>query len=234
MKKIIILSVLGAITIACIFFGTYKHTNQFFPVIHIGRNADKNIYDSNEKREINTQLDKFDSIEINGYVAGLEIQTGKYFHFYSNYNRSQLRPEYKIENGTLKISQNPFKTTVGNNTCNLKITVPASTKLNTITIKVNVGDIEITDLHCIDINSTTNVGKIKISNVDFTNAEVKTNVGEVLFKQIDGIEDFNVELETNVGEITVYGNNYHKNFKQKAKTSNHIKAKTNVGEIRIK
>lgn len=225
MKKTIILSIAAVLTIGCIIYGTNRHTNHSIGFFKS---------DIEKENSINENLNKFDSIDLSGSVMGVEIVQGKEYRFLADYNHESLKPEFKINNGKLTITQDAIKISHGNNNCKLKITVPENALLKNISITLNVGDVRLENLDCTGVTVKTNVGQINILDTKFDDANIKSNVGEVKIVPVDKISEYKIDAETNVGQIIVDGQLYKKQFSQKNNTGKSISAKTNVGEIKIK
>lgn len=244
--KAIILCVLAIITIFCIFFGTYRFSgNVKKRFINFFNGDEKYIedffdsfdddFDDNltfENNKIDTTLEAFSNIKINSKVMSVTIKNGDQYHLYCTYNRDKLKPEYKVENNTLIIYQQGIKNN-GNIKCNVLITVPRSTQLNTTEIELNVGEIILSGFDCENLKITNNVGEIDIRNINFEDLNAQTNVGEISVNTMLPIDEYKITATTNIGDVKVDGFNARKTYSQKGTTNKSIYLNTNVGEIDI-
>lgn len=246
MKKTIYLIGLAVITIAAIIYGTNYRFKKFNNDFKDFKEGMKSIFEddgnmsfsfnteiSNFKETIDSDIDEFKDIKLNVKVSEVIIEEeGTKFHFYATYNRENLKPDFKIENGTLYVNQNKGSKN-GNNNCKIIITVPRFTDLENVDVTVNVGELDISNIRCEKAKLKTNVGEIDINDVHFTKLDVENNVGEIDIHTVYGIDEYSLDLETNIGEVNVDGKT-HKHYTQKANGEMYIHAKSNVGEISIR
>ena len=241
MKKTILLVALVLITAFCICYGTYKHTGGFKGNFHFSFDDDKG-WKSDEssdesRREINESLEKFSSIKIDAAIMALTIEQGDDFRIESSFNKEHLKPAFSVNGGQLTVKQTGRKNhgiNAGSQNCRVVVTIPSGTRLDSISIDSNVGDVRLRKLTADDIDINLNVGEISVRDVDFNVIDCDNNVGEISIYPEGNLDDFSMSLSTDVGEVHVDGKRYKKNYNVRGNGSKKIKANTNVGEINIR
>lgn len=239
MKKTVILIILTVITITCIFYGIYKQNEKFkesidnscfnYSFFGFSSNNNKNYKESN----LSTNLETFNSIELNAKVMAVTIKQGSTFHLTCNSNRESLIPEYYISNGILYIKQNKSSNN-GNNNCELELTIPRFTQFDKVNITTNVGEISLQDFDCQKLEIENHVGQIDISEINFDVLSAKSNVGEINIQTISEIQDYSIDADTNIGVINIENSNSNKKYSHNGNTPKTIKVFTNIGEINIR
>lgn len=239
MKKNILIIVLGVITLACIFYGTYRN-------LFRGRirwfddegNLIMSSEDSNKplgKESFSEELKDFSKIKIDVTIASIGIKEGSSFRIEATYNRENLKPEFEIKGDTLEIFQNKKRSSVGDNSCRVIVTVPAGTYFDSVRINSNVGDIEFAGIKGKDLSTDVNVGEITGREIDFEDINFNSNVGEINLRLADGnIDDYDIELSADVGSVSVAGRSYKKSYNSIGKGGRRIRIDTNVGEIKVR
>ena len=246
MKKTILIIILVLITAGCIFYGTKKHFGnhvKFFDHglinIELGDDGfeDEKKSDDNreESRSIDQTLEKFSNIKIDSAIMEIRLETGDNFSIQGSWNKSWLRPEVSVNNGTLNVLQKSRKrNNTGNNNCRITITIPEGSKLSDITIDSNVGEIKFRKIAAEDIHIDLNVGEISLRDVNFENVIIDNNVGEVSVDTDANLDDYEISLSSDVGQVNVNGRSYKRSYNQRGSGKNRIKIDTNVGEINLK
>lgn len=225
-KRTLYLIVIGVITVASIIFGTILHKNNY---IH------DEEYDFNNTISF-SELADFDSIEINGNIMELNIESDSDYYtgeISIHYNKAKLEPDVYVKDSKLIINQKIPGNLHGNNNCIVDIFIPESLKLENTSIETNIGEIDISDIKTNNLKVETNIGEIDISNVDFQKAETTNNIGEIKIEAIYPLDEYTIGLSTNVGEVNVGSTKVKKSFNHKGSTSKIIKASSNVGELSI-
>lgn len=227
MKKTYILIIVGLITIGCIIFGSYRHLG----FRRMEKGSDNEFTTTGES---SLSLQDFSSIKIDTHVTAIRIQEGDTFHIKSTYNRESLKPNCEVTDGRLNISQKYYQKSPFYQACKLYITVPSDTKLASIEIDSDVGDVEIRNLAGDKCKIDLNVGKIELSKSNFDEILVDNNVGEISISMNNDLSEYSLDLSTDVGEISVADNSYKQQYKSKANSSKRIVVDNNVGEIRVR
>ncbi len=249
MKKKIYLITIWTITLFVIIFSGYHYTKSFKNEYKDFKSEVKSFFsdyddeeydwdeasaDSNKgQKNIDTALDEFSQIKIEGNIMELTIKEGSDYHLECAYNKEKLKPVFEVSNGLLKIRQKVKGNLHGNSRCSLTLTIPAAAQLSTAEIEVNVGEMILKDFTCDTLEAETNVGSLTIKNLNFNKLEAETNVGELIIKTNKDISEYNLDLKTDVGELKV-GDKLFKHTCERSGTSNKkIKATTNVGALTV-
>lgn len=185
-------------------------------------------------RSISEALPSFSSIDLHANVMSITIKYGDNYSLKSNYNREYLKPVWEVKNDVLSVTQNMPKRTSGNNNCSLTIVIPKNTDLGKVTLKLNVGEIKISDLAGDKLKIKNNVGEISAKDVNFNKIDVENNVGEVNITVVDDLSEYSIDASTDVGALSVDGNNYKRSYSRHVSSKKSIEVKTNVGELRIR
>ena len=242
-KRTIYLLILTVATVGCVIFGTLWNVGLNFSFSH--HNVSGNMV------EKSGELEAFDSIVMDMDVMGIEIKNG------SGYSikyccTDNLIPEYKVKNGVLYVTQEQ-KIHYNTNNADMTLTLPSGTDLKKIDIRVDVGDVTLSDLtadYCkadSDVgdftakNSTLNelilnsdTGDITLKNSDFLTIDAESNVGNIELDSNLNLEDYTFEISTNVGDITVNDHSYDHQYNSKCKDSQgKITMTSDVGDIDI-
>ncbi|MBQ8729701.1 MAG: DUF4097 family beta strand repeat protein [Lachnospiraceae bacterium] len=191
-------------------------------------------YDGEYKLE-KTQIEKFDSINIDINVSEIEILEGDAFALEYNVNGGEIT--YENKDGVLKITQKTKKDNFisrlfeRENGGDIKIYIPksASKEMKEILITNDVGDVSIfTDFEGKRIDIETNVGEIKLEAAILANIKVETNVGDVKLKIDADDKLYSLDLVTDIGDID--DGDMEWSSKDAMYT---IEIDTNVGDIKV-
>ena len=263
MNKKIFLIVLTVITIFCIVFGTFHHlgisTKGYSSVSSSIRNGlrhgkfnfhfDDDDFDEDDaddwdgfdfedddpKTFDSETISEFRELDVKLKVGGIKIERGNKWEIKSKYSNSLLKPAYSLKNGKLSITQAANnKRSVGNNKCNIVITVPFGTELEKLTIDVNVGAVELGGFDIKKGSIDTNVGAIEITNMGFKDLDLDSDVGAIAIELIEPLENYNITINSDLGGIVVNEKNEKRHFSQKSSSDKHLRIDTNVGGIEVK
>ena len=186
----------------------------------MSKNNDWNLNDNDASdfssgKEFEVNLEEFSELIVDANIMCFQIKEGENWRIECSYSHNQLKPEFFNKNGTLYINQkSQIKHLAGSKNCDLLITVPANTELKKAVVKVNIGDIDISDLTVKKLETDVNIGDFKIE--DFNN-----------------FDDYNVNLKADLGEIKIHRNSYGKKMLQKRNSSKKIDIEINIGQIDI-
>ena len=100
-------------------------------------------------------------------------------------------------------------------------------------VKVNIGDIDISDLTVKKLETDVNIGEIELDSVIFDTLDGEVNIGDFKIEDFNNFDDYNVNLKADLGEIKIHRNNYGKKMLQKRNSSKKIDIEINVGQIDI-
>ena len=205
----------------------------------MSKNNDWNLNDndasdfSNEK-EFEVNLEEFSELIVDANIMCFQIKEGENWQIECSYSHKQLKPEFFNKNGTLYINQkSQIKHLAGSKNCDLLITVPANTELKKAVVKVNIGDIDISDLTVKKLETDVNIGEIELDSVIFDTLDGEVNIGDFKIEDFNNFDDYNVNLKADLGEIKIHRNSYGKKMLQKRNSSKKIDIEINIGQIDI-
>lgn len=246
-KKNIYLFVIGILTIICISVGiirsTKKATKNFSwkKAFHLEWDFDDDCdwnfdEESSGKNDYSKPVDEFSEIEIDAQILGIEIVHDDKFWVQAVYNKEDLEPLLRNQNGKLYVYQNVSKGPhTGNRSASMRISVPYDVDLSNIYVNVNVGEVRIKEMNADKIKISTNVGEVNVSNSSFTKLTAETNVGEIKVRSAadSDFSDYKIKAETDVGELDIFGKSYKHSYNQSGTENKSIDLETNVGKISI-
>ena len=264
MKKNTFLIILTCITVACIIIGSGVHLGfntrpirragrTFSRVFRLGIDAfenddygsgdfeidfDDDIEETDGKfsHTESKELNKFDSIRIEGNVMAVTIGQGKGYSATVWYSSRKLVPSYEISGGRLTINQPYYsRKLTTNGKCRVDITVPAGVELDSVTLNVDVGAVEIKDVAIKDAEIKTDVGAVSVEEVDFEELSINTDVGAVMVELNNPVSEYNIDVKSDVGEVVVDGKKAKRHkYRGDGTTRKRIKINADVGGIEIK
>lgn len=102
----------------------------------------------------------------------------------------------------------------------LVVYVPRKSEFEKINIQTHVGDVDLDNINCKNMDISSNVGDIELENIMSEIAIVKSNVGDI---DISGNVNNKVDAETKVGDIETHLNEKIENY--------NIEIETNTGKV---
>lgn len=185
----IILSVLVAIAII---LGCYMHFRRIS--FRIKSNTKNTVSDSF------TFDDKISSIKIDVDIAEISIKydsEAKVSYSYKGYNA----PEVSVEKNKLIITEksgtNNFNG-INSNDCELNITLPYNTKIDSASIDIDCGSFECKDLVFDSLNINASLGSIELKDIEADSFFAKADCGAI---EVSDSKFDTVEAEDNLGSI---------------------------------
>lgn len=235
MNRKVYLVLIWSITFCVIIFSSVKRLvktkGSFYD---LKENFSMNFDDAwnNKSSDEQTKLPEFSKIVLNANVMSVKIQEGEARTIECRFSRPELKPVYKVENDVLIIKQKVSKSFfLRSQNCDLTVTVPKNTFITQAEIKVNVGEVKITDVEIQNLLTHLNIGEIQISDVQFDILKAKLNIGDFYVDNLNNIDDFNADLKVNVGEIKIKNNNCGRIFNKNGISDKEINVSLNIGEI---
>ncbi len=185
MKKSIYTTVLVILTICCIIGGTIFHMLGWFSSFSLlpwnwGNSSNALNY---ERKTYSEPLDAFSTVNIEGSVMDITIQTGDDYHL--SYDCvAYLVPEVKIsaEEHKLEIIQPTvpqFGIGVHNNHCEMTLTVPETCTLEKLTVFCDVGDLTLAGVHSVSADIQSDVGDMEMDQCSFQVSDLGSDVGDL-------------------------------------------------------
>lgn len=261
MKKNIFLIVLTVVTIFCIIVGTTHHLGisrkSYSSVASSIRNSlrhgtfrfhsnddDEDFdddfedfdFESDDPKSFDTEtISKFSELDVDLHVGGIKIERGNKWEIQAKYSKSFLKPVFTLKNERLSISQPGYRNkNVGNNKCNIVITVPFGTVLEKLSMDIDVGAVELSGFDIKKGSIDTDVGAISISGVDFNDLELDSDVGAVSIELVEPVEAYNITVNSDLGGIVIDEKNVKRHYSQKGTGNKKLRIDTDVGGIEIK
>lgn len=260
MKKNLYLTVLTIVTVFCIIIGSVYH------IVGWGFNFFDGLfdfvdgYDSSSKKDAGPlvksgtiELDDFTSIDADVSVMNLTIEPGDQATITYSGN-SKLKPKYRVDNGTLILTQNSVHNMWwGNKKCNVTITVSADQYCELFDISADVGDININrisgeqlflnaDVGDIDVERCTfeaidiqaDVGDVEMEHCDFYLLNIDNSIGNIDVVSANDLSDYYIEMDTSIGEVTFNDHDYRRSYEQPGSSSDRkITLYNDTGDIRL-
>lgn len=193
-RKNIWMAVLTVITVCCVIGGTFYHAGIFGLQDRFHFRDDKTI-------NVSTDLEAFCAIDVDADMMDLSIEKGDRFYIDGKYT-DVLQFEYEVKDKTLYIKgktvRKAFLRGNGNYKCNITLTVPENTTMDSMEIKLAMGNINVENITSIDCKALTNMGNCIFEKCSFGEADIDTNMGEITIKDTDLGES---EIDNNMGSI---------------------------------
>lgn len=167
-------------------------------------------------------LEAFDSINIDADVLDLRIAKGDAYQVEYEYTKG-LMPVCEVKNGTLYVKQTMKKRWsvfgISNNEATLRVTIPEGTVMGTVSIGIDVGNIELTGIEATKCGIDASVGNIEITACSFDSADIDGDTGNIIVDdtalgnavcgsdvgsiKLKGCTFGNLEIETDIGDTAV-------------------------------
>lgn len=167
------------------------------------------------------EFDAFENINIKASVNNIEIVSSNKYKVELKYDETYGKIDYKVENNTLKIDQNPYKKNMNIIVNNyIKIYLPKDVKVKNLNISLEVGNINLENL---DINKSTfksEVGNMEIKQCLVNEVDASLDKGNIDINE--STINKNLELKSDVGNSNLNG-----------KFLGYINISKNVGDIKL-
>ena len=173
-------------------------------------------------------------------AVNLELDIGEVtFHtgdqFYVSVDRVNY-PEVKVEvvNDTLTITEaSDGFNLLGDSACKVDITVPEGTELDLVSLEVDAGSIEATDVTASQIGLSVDAGSVALDGAAANLTELEVDAGEIVVSGFAGLEDANVTLEVDAGEVVYLGSDQGTKYTQTGSGAT-LTATVDAGEIEVR
>lgn len=180
-RKNIWMAILTLITVCCVIGGTFYHAGMFDL---------KKGFRLGEDRMTSTSVDleTFHAINVDADMMSLSIEEGDRFYLHGKCT-DRLKVEYEIKDGILFLKErNPRKAFWGgvrNESCNMTLTIPKNTEMDSVEIKLAMGNADLENIASIECEAQTNMGNCTLEKCSFNKADIDTNMGEITIKNTD-------------------------------------------------
>ena len=200
-----------------------------------------------------TDLDSFSGISIDAAVMDLTISPGETYQISWSCQQRKVVPSYEIKDGVLTLSQSGSNLWRGsNNSCHVRLTVPADTLFGSITGDVNVGDINFSQLSIQNLDLTANVGDFDLENCalgnvsiranvgdvsidhsSFSNLDVNADVGDVYVESSEDLSNYAIDLSAGAGSVSVNNQGHRRSYAQSGTNGCTVTIRSNVGDVQL-
>lgn len=258
MKKNLYLTILTIVTVCCIIFGSVYHIlgwglsflDALFDSPHFS--SERESAGSTVKSD-RIELDDFTSIDADVNVMDLNIEAGDRAAI-SYSCSSKLKPKYRVEDGTLYLTQNSVRTTWwGNNKCSVTVTVPAGQYYELFDINADVGDVDIANISGSQLVLSADVGDIDITRCTFGDIDIQADVGDVDVRDCEfsvlgidnsvgdicvvsaiSLSDYAIDMSTSIGEVEFNGRDCRRSYSQDgASAKQSVTLSNDTGDIEL-
>lgn len=252
MKKTVYLVILSIITVICVFVGCAIHIMGWFKGTFMYGLSGVKI------SHADMDLESFSGISVDVEVGDLTVMpTDGYGISYDCSER--LVPEYRVEDGVLFVKSKANRKWwsnfwfFGKQKSTIVVTVPNDVYMEMISIKADVGDVNIENLRAEDLTVVMNVGDLDILRGEFKNTNINTDVGDVDVENtvfdnmeiysdvgdvdvmVDGdLEDYDIKMSTDIGDISVNRDKKKKEYISEGKADKKIIIETHVGDSSLR
>lgn len=225
-KKNIWMTILTIITVCCVVGGTFHYCGIFNIRGGFRVGGDRMTSASSD-------LDAFESINVDADLMDLSIETGKNFYLHSEYTDS-IKLEYEIKDKTLHIKEKmPQKGWWGgmrNQQCCMTLTVPEGTAIKNMDVRVAMGNISVEGMISSDCDALTNMGSCTFTNCNFGSSDLRTNMGEITIKDTDLCD---AEVDNDMGSIKIESCTFQNLNVDNAMGDTSIDVKQNLDDFQI-
>lgn len=197
MKKAYI-AILTIVTIACILLGTFIHTgslfrwnNEFiykFVPSDAGETTDFSQSYSEEICELDIDLSMMNLKVKQGDALGVEYRCSE-----------KLVPTISVDDGRMTIRQNSRNISLKDNfTAEMTIVIPKDCLISGLTVAVDAGNVEISDLSASKVDLDVNAGKISLDTCFFEDSAIDVDAGNA---QLNNCAVDYVDADVNMGNL---------------------------------
>ena len=142
-------------------------------------------------------------------------------------------------------------TNIKNSDCTLTITIPDNVSLNSIQADLNMGDMDVNNIHASSGDFSVDMGSLKIADSSIKNLNADNNMGDIKLTncgsdvlnlsvdmgslKISGmdIDKYSANLSVDLGDIKVNDSTYSHSYTNNAGSGKSINADVNMGDIKI-
>ncbi len=145
-----------------------------------------------------TDMDEFQSIELDVDIAGVVITVGDEYKLSMKYPK-EVMPTFEVKDGVLTIKQTNDKNLKpkGNS---IEIEIPKDKNLESISGEISAGSIQMKDLEVKNFNLNVDAGNVELDNVWGDNFKVTASAGNV---ELEDIKVKTLVLDADMGRIEV-------------------------------
>ena len=209
MKKRIYLSIIYFITLICIIIGVLGNVFNISPFTRM------TMASSGKYIENSSIYDNVSDISIDLNLGSVVIKIGSKLEVIYT-GAENFKPAVSVSGTSLNIEQHVkvhLMTNIKNSDCTLTITVPDNVSLNSNQADLNMGDMDVNNIHASSADFSVDMGSLKISGMD--------------------IDKYCANLSVDLGDIKVNDSTYSHSYTNNAGSGKSINADVNLGDIKI-
>lgn len=183
-------------------------------------------------RETYTPED-FSAVNLSLDIGEVTFHTGdQFFVEVERVNYPELQVE--VVGGTLTITEVPGSFNLrGNSSCKVDITVPSGTELDLVSLEIDAGEIEATDVTASQVGISVDAGSIVLNDATTDLVELEVDAGSIAVAGFAGLEDANVSLEVDAGDVEYLGSSQGTKYTQSGPGAT-LTATVDAGEIEVR
>ena len=233
MSKRIYLSIIYFITLICIIIGVLGNVFNISPFTRI------TMASSGKYIENSSTYDNVSDISVDMNLGSVEIKKGSKLEVIYT-GAEKFKPAVSVSGTSLNIEQHVkvhLMTNIKNSDCTLTITIPDNVSLNSIQADLNMGDMDVNNIHASSADFSVDMGSLKIVDSAVTNCNsdvfnLSVDMGSLKISGMD-IDKYSANLSVDLGDIKVNDSTYSHSYTNNAGSGKSINADVNLGDIKI-
>ena len=231
MKKRIYLSIIYFITLICIIIGVLGNVFNISPFTRM------TMASSGKYIENSSIYDNVSDISVDMNLGNVEIKKGSKLEVIYT-GAEKFKPAVSVSGTSLNIEQHVkvhLMTNIKNSDCTLTITIPDNISLNSIQADLNMGDMDVNNIHASSADFSVDMGSLKIVDSAVKNLTADNNMVDMGSLKISGmdIDKYSANLSVDLGDIKVNDSTYSHSYTNNAGSGKSINADVNMGDIKI-
>ena len=185
--------------------------------------------------------DNVSDISVDMNLGSVEIKKGSKLEVIYT-GAEKFKPAVSVSGTSLNIEQHVkvhLMTNIKNSDCTLTITIPDNVSLNSIQADLNMGDMDVNNIHASSADSSiknitadNNMGDIKLTNCGSDVLNLSVDMGSLKISGMD-IDKYSANLSVDLGDIKVNDSTYSHSYTNNAGSGKSINADVNMGDIKI-
>ena len=198
MKKRIYLSIIYFITLICIIIGVLGNVFNISPFTRM------TMASSGKYIENSSIYDNVSDISIDMNLGSVEIKKGSKLEVIYT-GAEKFKPAVSVSGTSLNIEQHVkvhLMTNIKNSDCTLTITVPDNVSLNSIQADLNMGDMDVNNIHASSADFSVDMGSLKIADSSIKNITADNNMGDIKLTNCDSDA---LNLSVDMGSLKISG-----------------------------
>lgn len=247
MSKRIYLSIIYFITLICIIIGVLGNVFNISPFTRM------TMASSGKYIENSSTYDNVSDISVDMNLGSVEIKKGSKLEVIYT-GAEKFKPVVSVSGTSLNIEQHVkvhLMTNIKNSDCTLTITIPDNISLNSIQADLNMGDMDVNNIHASSADFSVDMGSLKIVDSAVKNLTADNNMGDIKLTNCDSdvlnlsvdmgslkisgmdIDKYSANLSVDLGDIKVNDSTYSHSYTNNAGSGKSINADVNMGDIKI-